>query len=34
VTITQADIDSLNLPSDDKSQPVSASVCMIYQIER
>jgi uncharacterized protein len=34
VTITQADIDALNLPSDDKSQPVSASVCMIYQIER
>jgi len=34
VTITQADIDSLNLPSDDRSQPVSASVCMIYQIER
>ena len=34
VTITQADIVSLNLPSDDKSQPVSASVCMIYQIER
>ncbi|WP_291195127.1 SIMPL domain-containing protein [Hyphomonas sp.] len=32
VTITQADIDALNLPSDDKSQPVSASVCMIYQI--
>jgi uncharacterized protein YggE len=34
VTITQADIDALNLPSDDKSQPVSASVCMIYQITR
>jgi len=34
VTITQADINALNLPSDDKSQPVSASVCMIYQIER
>ena len=34
VTITQADIDALNLPSDDKSQPVSASVCMIYQIEQ
>lgn len=34
VTITQADIDSLNLPSDDKKQAVSSSVCMIYQIDR
>ncbi len=34
VTITQADIDSLNLPSDDKTQGISSSVCMIYQIER
>ena len=34
VTITQADIDALNLPSDDKSQPVSASVCMIYRIDQ
>jgi len=33
VTITQADIDALNLPSDDMKQSVSASVCMIYQIE-
>jgi hypothetical protein len=33
VTITQADIDALNLPSDDQKQSVSASVCMIYQIE-
>ncbi|MBI1398542.1 MAG: DUF541 domain-containing protein [Hyphomonas sp.] len=34
VTITQADIDSLNLPSDDKTQGVSSSVCMIYKIEQ
>ncbi|MFN4225637.1 MAG: SIMPL domain-containing protein [Hyphomonas sp.] len=34
VTITQADIDSLNLPSDEKKQSISSSVCMIYQIER
>lgn len=34
VTITQADIDALNLPSDDKTQGVSSSVCMIYQIEQ
>ncbi|MGA1344087.1 MAG: SIMPL domain-containing protein [Hyphomonas sp.] len=34
VTITQADIDALNLPSDDRKQAVSSSVCMIYQIER
>ncbi len=33
VTITQADIDALNLPSDDQKQSVSAGVCMIYQIE-
>ena len=33
VTITQADIDALNLPSDDMKQSVSASVCMIYKIE-
>lgn len=33
VTITQADIDSLNLPSDDKTQSVSSSVCMIYKVE-
>jgi uncharacterized protein len=34
VTISQADIDALDLPSDDNKQTVSASVCMIYQIER
>jgi uncharacterized protein YggE len=34
VTITQADIDALNLPSDDRKQSVSSSVCMIYQIEK
>lgn len=34
VTITQADIDALNLPSDDGKQSVSSSVCMIYKIER
>ncbi len=34
VTITQADIDSLNLPSDDKTQGVSSSACMIYRIEQ
>lgn len=33
VTITQADIDALNLPSDDKTQGISASVCMIYKVE-
>jgi uncharacterized protein YggE len=33
VTITQADIDSLNLPSDDKTQSISSSVCMIYKVE-
>lgn len=34
VTITQADIDALNLPSDDKRQSISSSVCMIYQIDK
>jgi len=34
VTITQADIDSLNLPSDDKSQQISSSVCMIYALKK
>ena len=34
VTITQADIDALNLPSDDRKQAVSSSVCMIYQVEQ
>jgi uncharacterized protein len=34
IVITQADIDALSLPSDDKKQGVSSSVCMIYQIER
>lgn len=34
VTITQADIDALNLPSDDKSQHISAGVCMIYALNR
>ncbi|MBY9066481.1 SIMPL domain-containing protein [Hyphomonas sp. WL0036] len=32
ITITQADIDTLNLPSDDKPQQISASVCMIYAL--
>ncbi len=30
VTITQADIDTLNLPSDDPKQTISSSVCMIF----
>jgi hypothetical protein len=30
VTITEADIANLNLPSDDVKQTVSASVCLIY----
>ncbi len=34
VTISQADIDSLNLPSDDKKQQISASVCMIYSLNK
>ncbi|MBK8197347.1 MAG: SIMPL domain-containing protein [Acidobacteria bacterium] len=34
VTITQADLDALNLPSDDKTQSVSASVCMIYKVDQ
>jgi uncharacterized protein len=34
VTITQADLDALNLPTDDLEQTISASVCMIYRIER
>lgn len=34
VTITQADIDTLNLPSDDKSQQISSSVCMIYALNK
>ena len=33
VTITQADIDALNLPSDDRLQQISSSVCMIYTIQ-
>jgi uncharacterized protein YggE len=34
VTITQAEIDSLNLPSDDKKQQISSSVCMIYALNK
>ena len=34
VTISQADIDALNLPSDDKSQQISSSVCMIYALDQ
>ncbi len=34
VTVTQADIDALNLPSDEKSQQISSSVCMIYEIHK
>ncbi len=34
VTITQAELDALNLPSDDLKQTVTASVCMVYRIER
>ncbi|MDP1555138.1 MAG: SIMPL domain-containing protein [Hyphomonas sp.] len=34
VTITQADLDSLNLPSDDRTQGISSSVCMIYRIDQ
>ncbi len=34
VAITQADLDSLNLPSDDKTQGISSSVCMIYRIDQ
>lgn len=34
VTITQADIDALNLPTDDRKQKISSSVCMIYAIDR
>lgn len=34
VTITQADIDALNLPSDDKKQQISSSVCMIYALNK
>ena len=30
VTITQADIDALDLPSDTRKQSISSSVCMIY----
>jgi len=30
VTITQADIDALDLPSDIRKQTISSSVCMIY----
>ena len=30
ITITQADIDALNLPSDDRKQTISSNVCMIY----
>ncbi len=30
VTITQADIDALDLPSDERKQSISSSVCMIY----
>ena len=32
VTITQADIDALNLPSDLPPQTMSASVCMVYAV--
>jgi len=34
VTISQADIDTLNLPSDDKPQQISSSVCMIYALHK
>lgn len=34
VVITQADIDTLNLPSDDKKQQISSGVCMIYALNR
>lgn len=34
VTISQADIDALNLPSDDKTQQISSSVCMIYALNK
>ncbi|MEZ5947263.1 MAG: SIMPL domain-containing protein [Hyphomonas sp.] len=30
VTISQADIDALDLPSDNRKQTISSSVCMIY----
>ncbi|HPE73900.1 MAG TPA: SIMPL domain-containing protein, partial [Candidatus Competibacter sp.] len=32
VTITQADIDALDLPSDTRKQSISSSVCMIYSV--
>lgn len=32
VTITQADIDALDLPSDERKQSISSSVCMIYAV--
>ena len=32
VTITQADIDALDLPSDTPRQSISSSVCMIYSV--
>ncbi|MEZ5987348.1 MAG: SIMPL domain-containing protein [Hyphomonas sp.] len=32
VTITQADIDALDLPSDERKQSISSSVCMIYSV--
>lgn len=34
ITITQADIDALNLPSDERPQQISSSVCMIYEIQK
>lgn len=34
VEITQADIDALNLPSDEPKQTISSSVCTIYAIDR
>ncbi|MEH6409490.1 MAG: SIMPL domain-containing protein [Hyphomonas sp.] len=33
VTITQADIDALNLPSDEPKQTISSSVCTIYAVK-
>ena len=32
VTISQADIDALDLPSDTRKQSISSSVCMIYAV--
>lgn len=33
VTITQADIDALNLPSDEPKQAISSSVRTIYAVK-